>query len=96
MTVCTSDFVEAFECKRCGAVISNSDNLPERYNEQKTNEEIGVKKHPKDKVRNPYRKGRPVIQEPGRFEAHTSILEHSREVHDGDFIDMYQKVEVKP
>jgi len=95
LTKRTSDFVEAFECNRCGAVISNSDELPERYNEQKTNEEIGIDKNPKDTVRNPYRKGRPVIEEPGRFEAHTSILEHSRKHHNGDFIGMYEKVEVR-
>ena len=36
------------------------------------------------------------LDEPGRLEAHTKILEHSRDSHDGDFIDMYERVELSP
>jgi hypothetical protein len=34
------------------------------------------------------------IKDSGKLEAHTKILEHSRDEHNGEFIDMYQALEM--
>lgn len=81
MSKTTSDFVEAFKCRRCGKIILNSDDLPERYNEQ-------------ERPEGEYKDKRPVIEEPGNLEAHTKILQHSRDHHNGKFVDMYNQVDL--